>query len=319
MPRITTLDTILFPVEERPVFVAIQTKAGQKYLRVPNRKAIVNEINGRILGVVSKEYRVVTNSEALDLAYECCRMVFPEHKAGEWRVSTVDAPYSAGHCFIDMTHNSASLDFRDVDPESRPDAYGPFIRVTNSYNGMRALRFDIGFYRKICENGLILPESAIRFKFNHLQREIGKAIKLDIMQEKLMKMRKSFGENMKALREYPIDRSEFEPLMRSVLLIRKPNHAKPKNWEVEKNWNALQLHIKKMCDAYATELGENAYAVFNAITDFASHPPDNRCVYRERHSFQRLAGSWLVDFSRDCTNPGFDLKKYIEMGTRNNG
>jgi len=71
------------------------------------------------------------------------------------------------------------------------------------------------------------------------------------------------------------------------------------------------------CKHSFTPPGENAYAVFNAITDFASHPPENRCVHRERHSFQRLAGSWLVDFSRICTNPGFDLKKYIEMGAKN--
>ena len=30
-----------------------------------------------------------------------------------------------------------------------------FIRLTNSYNGLRAPAFDIGFHRKVCKNGLI--------------------------------------------------------------------------------------------------------------------------------------------------------------------
>jgi len=41
-------------------------------------------------------------------------------------------------------------------------------------------------------------------------------------------------------------------------------------------------------------LGENAYAVLNVITEFASHPPANRHVHRERNSLQQLAGTWLI-------------------------
>ena len=74
-----------------------------------------------------------------------------------------------------------------------------------------------------------------------------------------------------------------------------------------------------MCDRYAQELGENAYAVFNVITEFASQPPRNRCVYRERHSLQRLAGAWLTDFSRESRKPDFDLGTHIENLTKNNG
>jgi len=73
----------------------------------------------------------------------------------------------AGYCHIDLIHNSAALDFTFVPPHQRPEAFGPFIRVTNSYNSLRALAFDIGFYRKVCKNGLIIPDTIIRFKFNN--------------------------------------------------------------------------------------------------------------------------------------------------------
>jgi len=158
MPRLTQVDDVLFPVEEHPVFVSVPTESGERRLSVPEKKAIVNKKTNRVLGVVSRGYRLVTNREALDWAYQCCQTAFPETKPGEWEVKATDAPGTAGHCFIDLVHNSAALDFQFVPAKDRPDAFGPFIRVTNSYNGLRALAFDIGFLRKVCKNGLILPK-----------------------------------------------------------------------------------------------------------------------------------------------------------------
>jgi hypothetical protein len=316
MPRLTNLNDVLFPVEEHPIFAHMMTHAGERQVPVPEKKAIVNRSTGRVLGVVSRGYRLVSNREALDMAKDCCRAVFPETKPGEWDVRTTDAPSSAGHCFFDLVHNSTVLDFSFVPAMDRPDAFGPFIRVTNSYNGLRALGFDIGYYRKVCKNGLILPESVIRFKFTHMQRDIGETIRFEIAHDKLAKMKASIGESFTALKGYTIERNQFEPLMRAVLLVHKPKSAKPETREAA-DWESLETHIKEMCDRYAKDLGETAYAVFNAVTEFASHPPENRCVYRERHSFQRRAGSWLTEFSRLCHQPDFDLAKHIEKTAKN--
>lgn len=311
MPRLTELNDVLFPVEEWPVFVIAGSGAGLRSLPVPDKKAIVGRDDERVLGFVSRDYRLVTNQEAFELARECCRTVFPETKPGEWEVRTVDAPASARHCFIDLAHNSAMLDFSVVPASQRPDAFGPFIRVTNSYNAVRALAFDIGFYRKVCRNGLILPESIIRFKFTHLHRDIGKAITFDIAHDRLVKMKASFAGYIGVLRDCHVGRSAFEPLFFAVLMVRKPRNARPGSPE-ERDWASLQKHVRGLCDRYAGDLGENAYAVLNAVTEFASHPPENRCVRRERHSFERLAGSWVNDFSREAAKPGFDLGRYID-------
>lgn len=318
MPRLTQLDDVLFPVEEHPVFVSMKTDSGERRLPVPEKKAIVNCESTRVLGVVSRGYRLVSNREALDLAYQCCRTVFPETNPAEWEVRATDGPATGGHCFIDLVHNSTTLDFTFVPAKDRPDAFGPFIRVTNSYNGLRALAFDIGFFRKVCKNGMILPESVIRFKFTHLQRDIGETIKFEIAHEKLTKLRASFGEYLRVLRDYNVDRAAFEPLVFGILLVRKPKNATPGSREAE-DWVALEGHLKGMCDRYAHELGENAYAVFNAVTEFASHPPRNRCLHRERHSFQRLAGVWLNDFSRQCREPGFMIAEYLKELGKTNG
>jgi len=104
--------------------------------------------------------------------------------------------------------------------------------------------------------------------------------------------------------------------MYAVLHVRKPKNAIPESRQADA-WAALEGHISAMCERYAEDLGENAYAVLNAVTEFASHPPDNRCVYRERHGFQRRAGAWLTGFSRECRQPDFDLQKHIDMLKKN--
>lgn len=311
MPRLTKLDDVLFSVEEHPVFVSIPENGGERRLAVPEKKAIVNPTTRRVLGIVSRDYRLVSNREALDLAYKCCRTIFPETSPGEWAPSAVDAPSTAGYCHIDLFHNSAALDFNSVPADQRPDVFGPFIRVTNSYNGLRALRFDIGFYRKVCANGLIVPDTIIRFKYTHMRRDIGETIRFQIAQDRLAKFKTAFTDSISSLRTCKVQRQQFEPLLCAVLMLYPPALLKPCTPMVA-DWHTLGDHLSELSNRYVGELGENAYAVFNAVTEFASRPLMNRCVHRDRHSLQRLAGSWLISFNDACRRPGFLIGSYLE-------
>jgi hypothetical protein len=259
---------------------------------------------------VSRNYPLVSNREAIELAYQCCSKVFPDTKTGEWEIKTTDAPQTAGYCHIDLVHNSTALDFNAVPAAERPEMFGPFIRVTNSYNGLRALAFDIGFHRKVCQNGMILPDTIIRFKFTHSQRDMGEAIEFNVAHERLAKFKTSFNSYVGALRDCKVGRAVFAPFICGVLLLRQPESLKPDSREAA-DWQTLNAQLGEMSNRYAGELGENAYAVFNAVTEFASHPPANRCVHRDRHSLQRLAGSWLNAFSQECRKPDFALPKYL--------
>jgi hypothetical protein len=310
MPRLNQLDDVLFPVEERGVFAGDIRDAGGELLPVPGKKAIVNTQRRSVLGVVSRDYRFVSNREALDWACQCCRKVFPETEDTEWEVRAIDAPSSAGHCFIDLVHNSTALDFSVVPPQGRPEVFGPFIRVTNSYNGLRALAFDIGFLRKVCKNGLILPETIIRFKFTHMRRDIRETISFDVSDERLTKLKTSFGTYLDALRVCPVRSDQFAAFARGVLSIRVPEKLERTSREAA-DWESLTTHLATLCERYALQLGENAYAVLNVITEFASRPPASRYVQRESHSLQRSAGSWLSAFSRRCRQPSFDLTAYL--------
>lgn len=310
MARLNSLSDILFPVKEQPVFVCIKTGVGEQWASITDKKAIVNQNTGRVLGVVGRGYRLISNSEALELGYACCQAVFPETKKAEWGVATIDAPRSAGHCHIDLQHNTAALDFSLLAPRDRPEAFGPYIRVTNSYNTRRALAFNIGFQRKVCSNGLILPESIIRFSFPHSGKNIENAVQFAIARARLNQMKLSIESYMDALKQADLSGDLFASLLYAVLAI--PRATPKKSEQPTEESLDLEAHIADLCTRYAGELGENAYAAFNAITDFASHPPQSRLVRRDRHSYQRRAGKWLADFAASAPAKPFDWEKYID-------
>jgi len=195
------------------------------------------------------------------------------------------------------------------------EAFGPFIRVTNSYTGLRALAFDIGFHRKVCSNGLIAPDTIIHFKFSHQRRDLGSGIRFDVAHDRLEKLQARLGDYFAAVRECPVPRAAFEPMLRGVLLLRLSQTLQPNTREAD-DWEALQQYLHELSDRYARELGESAYGVLNAITDFASYPPANRHVHRDRHSLQRLAGAWLSEFSQTCQRPDFGIDTYLAEITK---
>ena len=101
--------------------------------------------------------------------------------------------------------------------------------------------------------------------------------------------------------------------MRAVLELRRPEDAAASDRDAAAV-AALEAHLRALEKRYRDELGDNAYAAFNAITDFASHPPASPLVRRDRHAMQRLAGAWLSGFSRECREAGFGVGRYAGVG-----
>ena len=97
------------------------------------------------------------------------------------------------------------------------------------------------------------------------------------------------------------------------------NFAPPKKAVHE--YDALLSILDCKLDKYIDELGENGYALFNAITDIASHTIDNnRYFRRDVNAMQRLAGNWIHAFSREIERPDFDIDSYLEqLGKSRNG
>ena len=315
MPRLHELKDVMFEVATRPLFVNIDNRE----MQVRDSQAIVEIPSGRVVSVVGRGYRLVSHAEALGLAHDCARSAFPETRPGEWQVASVDAPSTGGTCFIDLAHNSAALDFSGLAAAEKPEVYGPFVRVTNSYNRTRALCFDIGYSRKVCKNGLILRSSLISFKMSHRLREIREAVKFEIAHDRLAKQKQEFQVFLGRLRACPVPSTAIAGFASDVLGFKAPP-ADQRSTEADRAaWESLRQVVAAASQRYEQDLGANAYAVLNVVTELASRPPDNTLVRRDRHALQRRAGEWTSDFSSKCAEEMFDLGSYLASLRQNPG
>ena len=322
MPRITTPEELFFPVATHPVYTRPIDSGLESEIPISNRLAVVNVWSKEVLGVVGRDYRLVTNHEACTYARKCARAVFPNTVEDEWEIFSADAPQSRIYCHIDLRHMTGNLDFGYLMVGTReevPDTYGPYIRVTNSYNGQRALRFSIGCYRKVCENGLTAPGDIISFSFAHTRDNIQSEIDFVVDHERVQKMQQEFTAAFDVLRRYKLDRKHGKELVQAVLAIRMPINAQEEE-KVELNafqrdWFRLDGYIDSLYTRYADRLGDNAYAALQAATELASHPIENLCLRKDKHALQRLAGEWLVDFKRQCEKTEFELSDYLKQPT----
>ncbi len=312
MGRITEFDKIMFPVELRSVYSEYVNSKGEKTrISVKNSKAVVNTESGYVLGVVNKDYRLITNQQAYDLGKKCCVEVFGASEATNIDVFKIDAPSTGSYCHIDLVHTNYAMNLWGG--RSRSDVYLPYIRVTNSYNTSRALRFDIGFCREICSNGVIFESETIKFKFSHVKQELDD-ISFVHENAKMETLFSKFVSYARRLTAHNISKGDCFRIILALFGIKKASEidfrAKKENeWEHEGLLNVINLRLAK----YIKETGENAYSLFNAITDLASHPIERNGYFRrDMNSLQRLAGNWMNSFQDEVEKPDFNIDDYLK-------
>lgn len=303
--RLTELNQVLFPVDMAPVYVKLPNGGFQP---VPGKRAVLNTETGRAVSVVGDQYQLVTNSQALHYGQLCCESAFPQTAAHEWTVDTVDGPSTGGHCMIDLLHSTTTFNPFGTDPRMEREVYSPFVRVTNSYNRTRALSLYFGFLRARCSNGLIVAQDAIMIRFDHNAHNIDRRIRSELNQELSGQLQNQFTAFVTSLRECSVPQHFFKPILRAALRLEEPKVYK-------RSTAAALVGIDASLDSvsytYSRALGENGYGLLNALTDFATNPPHNQVVRRDRHSFQSLAGKWLSGFSAECKKGNFDAERYL--------
>ena len=84
MKHQTSVHDLLFDVDQVPIEAVLGSNGSTRRINIPGKKALVNQRTGLVLGVVSRDYRVVTNHEAVNLAREVCEKAFPGLSSVEW-------------------------------------------------------------------------------------------------------------------------------------------------------------------------------------------------------------------------------------------
>ena len=86
------------------------------------------------------------------------------------------------------------------------------------------------------------------------------------------------------------------PFFFKALELPLPKSPDDLNVRGQELFGPLKANAESLIGKYSEEMGANAYALFNAVTDFASRPPRLRDFRRAEHSMQTQAGRWLREF-----------------------
>lgn len=307
MKHTPSVQDLLFDVEQVPIEAIVGSNGNTRRISIPGKKALIHQRTGNVLGVVSRDYRVVTNQEAVKLAQEVCEKAFPGLSSVEWEAKRAAAPRTLSYAFIDLIHRTHVLNYWDNEIK-KDDPFTPFLRVTNSFNGARALRFDIGFMRKHCSNGVIFEEEVATIKASHSKEALAQ-LKIEITSRSLPQMWDEFSKFLTTVRSITMTTDQSTLALKTVLHLPDPkSDDKPARKEA---LHALTADFSTRLTGYRQELGENAYAVFNTLTDIAARPPEIACFQTTRDTIERRSGRWLKHLARQGQAPQFNLERWI--------
>lgn len=291
MNRITNLNNIDFPVKLLPVFIK-----DKKYKEAKGYRAVTGKTEGKekIFSVVSNNYSLITNTQAFELGRRIFREFFPAVNEKDFTIFNVTHPETRSFCYIDIVNNLYTFNIWES------EVYVPFMRITNSYNKTKALRFDIGFSREMCDNGVIFEKETVSINYIHYKRDFKKNYK-EILNDfkpgekfgKLKSLEKEFTGFMQKLRDIKIDKKYYVPMTAKIFNLKFNIDSENENLKKRdiKLMKEFIDYCKILRNKYSYILGNNAYSVFNVATEFANNR-DFVKGYRY-NEFQSKAGEWL--------------------------
>lgn len=307
------IENALFPVVLRDIYLKGEGNQQQRsllkaektpsaFVRIHRFKAVVAQDNQYVFSVVAPDYKLITNEEAIDLGFECFNQVFSVTKMSEMEPYNLIMPGSRSFCHIDFVHKKRELKlFKD-------DLWSPYFRISNSYNRMFALKFDLGFCRAICMNGVIFGKRNIEFKFHHSRRASDPRISFNISAQHLADLEKQFTESLLNLKRYHVPKKYMWPLVCKVYGLRLPENPSQRQFETFKQ---RERHISSLTKGYFQKLGENGYAALNVLSDFASRPIGYISAEQRVNSLQRDTGIWIDDFVSAIDRRDFSFENYL--------
>lgn len=311
--RNTDIQTLLFPVETRPVYFRDAgkdlfghevTDPTPTYRKVNRFVAVVDVERNYTFAVVADGYRLIKNEEALKLGAQCFLRVFSTPTADGMEVFNVIQPSTRSFCHVDYIFAGHSLE------PWQGDKWWPYLRVTNSYNRTKPLRFDLGFCRWICTNGVIFGGEHIVFRYYHTQNQIDMEADFKAEANKLRRLETEFIEHMHNLERFPVPKEHMLALACRAFNI----HITEKDFRQPRRREQLvgfKTEIAKLTTRYFKELGPNGYAALNVLSDFAARP----CGYISETAMidplQKRCGEWTVNFLDAIQQPAFDYAKYL--------
>lgn len=270
------LDDVLFEVALQPVYSEIKPRNSlfNRPIGTRNYLAVVNQRDGNIVSIVGKNYKLITNREALAMGKKLFGLLYPFVQPDDLMPFKVITPQTFGSAQIDLIHRD--VNFRVFNQE----AWLPFMRVYNSYNRAYPLSFEIGFVRELCSNGMLFRKRTMTITYPHAKQQ---KINLEANAAQIRSSQEIFRDQCRQLFEITIPEGHLFPLVCHILNL---NVEIPGRHETAQRFTRLESLIEtvnKLKDRYSGPKAPNGYDALNILTDLVSHQDE----------YKNLAGYYL--------------------------
>ncbi|MCF8347950.1 MAG: hypothetical protein K9G61_03980 [Bacteroidales bacterium] len=308
------LEKLLFPVELGEVFV--KTPFYPEGFQSSYFNAVVAHLPNqlpKIFSVVTDNYRLVSNEEAIYIGKEIYRELFNQVNPSEIKPFKVIYPNTLSYCHIQLVHQKVNFEVWEQ------ETWMPFIQVTNSYNRTFALTFELGFVRSLNSSGVIFRKKTANLKSSHNKTNVLKWM-LNISSKELNTLQMEFVAYMKNLKRFYVDPTYIMPLVCKAFGF---HFKEDKRLFVEihsENENLDQLEelrtvVDRLANHYFAELGHNAYAAFNVLADLISNESDRVSKFNNfslhSSSYYYKPTEWLYDFMDRIQRTDFNMEEYL--------
>jgi hypothetical protein len=253
--------------------------------------AVVPDDRNEVFAVVTQSYRLVSNEEACQLGHQAFALIFGEKATEELRPFNVIMPKTRSWVLIDFTADCLAFNALG------DDRWVPFLRVTNSYNRTKALQFTVGVCRWICKNGMIFGAQSLTLRNTHQQGADLAAMVAGVFAKQGVQFdAPAVKDSIARLAELKILKDQFLAGALEVLGFRVPDKIPPSALHAV-GWPELGPHLTKLARRYADEFGCNAYALVNAVTDYASDLDAPRMNAPMANTLQSRCGRWAENIA----------------------
>jgi Domain of unknown function (DUF932) len=299
------LETAFFNVDLRPVFIREESK-GMHYTELQRYQVVFDTDRNRPFAVVTDDYALITNRQAFEMATGIMKEVFSVLTIDDMECLNIIMPQTRSYCHIDLIHKHSHFTHKPN------DKWTSFLRITNSYNKTKRLRFEVGFCRWICLNGMIFGNRSVEFSYAHSR---GDAERINRFIENVADIRiieRSFTDSLRQLEDYNFSEKKMLTLLCKVFKIRiDPSEILDTEKKAIEMVSLREL-VGRLTEEYFGDFGENGYAALNVLTDYATHSRDSNFPRSRIHGQQQDVGQWLEEFIQEVQSSSFSLDDYLD-------
>lgn len=292
-----------FPVELRPLYMP-SGNLMESHVRLDRHFAVVDVERGKPFSVVTDDYALVTNQAAYEMADVVMRKVFQATGTDDMACLNVTMPKTRSFCHIDLVRNSGGFS------PFEKDEWTAFLRISNSYNRTRLLRFELGFCRWICTNGMIFGQKSVEFRYAHTKQSMGRVKSFQDNIGDIRELESAMSGKLRRLREFALPPEAMLPIACRAFGITLRPEELGKVRRVE-SVLAIRDRIGELTDSYFSEMGANGYAALNVLTDYATRPVGVIAPEASMHGLQQKATDWMDGFLAEIGSSGFALDRYL--------